>query len=72
MKHAIDQDQVREVDYLTGDDVYKQSWMTHRRERWGLVAYDPMTVGGAAGLVREAAGRAAKSVLRKVLPQTQH
>ena len=40
MEHAIDVDRVHEVDYLVGDDPYKRDWMTHRRERRGLVAYD--------------------------------
>ncbi len=39
MAHAIDQDQVHEVDYLIGDDAYKRDWMTHRRERIGLLAF---------------------------------
>ena len=40
MQHAIDVDQVREVDYLSGDDAYKSDWMDMRRERIGLVAFD--------------------------------
>lgn len=39
---------VREVDYLTGDDHYKRDWMSHRRERWGLAAFDPGTARGFA------------------------
>lgn len=46
MRHAIDVDQVQEVDYLTGDDAYKQDWMSHRRERWGIVAFHPRTARG--------------------------
>lgn len=46
MKQVIDVDQVHEVDYLTGDDAYKQDWMSHRRERWGLVAFHPGTLTG--------------------------
>lgn len=53
MQHVLDVDQVNEVDYLTGDDAYKQQWMTHRRERWGLVAYDLHTVRGCAGALRQ-------------------
>ena len=70
MKQVIDVDHVTEVDYLTGDDAYKQSWMTHRRERWGLVAYDPLSPGGASLLAREIAGRAVKSVLQRFRPPT--
>jgi hypothetical protein len=46
MQHVIDLDQVQEVDYLTGDDAYKRDWMSHRRERWGLVAFDWRTPAG--------------------------
>lgn len=46
MRHVIDVDHVKEVDYLTGDDAYKRDWMSHRRERWGLVAFDWRTPAG--------------------------
>jgi hypothetical protein len=48
MRMAIETDQVREVDYLIGDDEYKRLWMTHRRERRGLAAYDLATATGLA------------------------
>lgn len=63
MRQAIDEDRVEEVDYLTGDDPYKSAWMTHRRERWGLVAYDHRTLGGAWLLARELASKVGKSVV---------
>jgi CelD/BcsL family acetyltransferase involved in cellulose biosynthesis len=47
MRHAIDVDRVAEVDYGSGDDAYKQDWMSSRRERWGITAYNPRTVRGA-------------------------
>lgn len=40
MRHVMDVDQVKEVDFLSGDDPYKADWMDHRRERIGLVAFD--------------------------------
>lgn len=55
--------EVDEIDYLTGDDPFKRDWMTHRRERWGLVAFDPSTLSGLAGLLRELLGQTAKSLL---------
>ena len=58
MQHAIERDRVREIDYLIGDDPYKASWMSHRRERWGVVAYNPRTAMGLALLTRETLGRA--------------
>ncbi len=57
MEHVLDQDKVDEVDYLIGDDSYKKIWMTHRRERWGLAAYDPLTVAGALGIARHLGGQ---------------
>lgn len=62
MQHVLEHDRVQEVDYLTGDDDYKAAWMTHRRERWGLVAHNPRTAMGAAGISREWAGRLWRSL----------
>jgi len=36
MEYVIDTDQVEEIDFLTGNDSYKQDWMSARRERWAL------------------------------------
>jgi len=36
MEHMIDTDQVEEIDFLTGNEAYKQDWMSERRERWAL------------------------------------
>ena len=46
MRHVIDIDLVDEVDYLTGDDDYKKDWMSHRRERWGIIAFNQATLKG--------------------------
>ena len=46
MRHVLDVDKVHEIDYLTGDDPYKKDWMTSRRERWGIVAYNKATIRG--------------------------
>jgi len=37
MEYVIDTDKVEEIDYLTGNDRYKQDWMSERRKRWRLV-----------------------------------
>ena len=33
MEYVIDTDRVEEIDFLTGNDAYKQDWMSERRER---------------------------------------
>ncbi len=37
METVIDTDKVKEIDFLTGNDRYKQDWMGERRQRWRLV-----------------------------------
>ena len=61
---SLDHDAVKEVDFLIGDDAYKRDWMTHRRERWGIEAYDPFTLGGLLGLSKELIGR----LMRRIKP----
>lgn len=57
MEYAIDKDNVQAIDYLIGDDPYKQSWMTKRRERWGIIALNPATATGLVLLVKEIGSR---------------
>jgi CelD/BcsL family acetyltransferase involved in cellulose biosynthesis len=59
-QHALDVDKVTEVDYLSGDDAYKKDWMSHRRERWGILALNPRTPRGALAIARHVGGRAMK------------
>lgn len=61
MRHVIEEDRVQEVDFLIGDDEYKKIWMSHRRERWGIIAFNPRTIVGCALMIKEVAGRVAKS-----------
>jgi len=51
-RHAIDEDRVELIDYLTGDDGYKKDWMSERREFWGLYAHNPWHWRGALGAGR--------------------
>ena len=57
MQHVMNVDGVQEVDYLTGDDAYKQDWMSHRRERVGLIAFDRSRLGGLIAWVKHRAGK---------------
>jgi hypothetical protein len=65
MQHAIDVDRVREVDYLTGDDPYKRDWMSHRRERWGMMAFNLRTLRGLLAAARHIGGRRLKSLWQR-------
>jgi len=64
MEYVIDVDGVQEVDYLTGDDAYKQDWMSHRRERWGIRSYNLRTFSGLIGVLREYSRQVVKGILR--------
>jgi CelD/BcsL family acetyltransferase involved in cellulose biosynthesis len=48
MEHVIDRDQVEVIDFLTGNDSYKQDWMSERRERWQLYCAKPRPPKGRA------------------------
>jgi len=36
MAYVIDVDKVEAIDFLTGNDAYKQDWMSERRDRWRI------------------------------------
>jgi CelD/BcsL family acetyltransferase involved in cellulose biosynthesis len=57
MRHVIETDRVQEVDFLVGDEPYKKQWMTHRRDRCGLVANDLRSAKGWWGAARQVASR---------------
>jgi Acetyltransferase (GNAT) domain len=64
MKYLIDEEKVSRVDFGAGDEAYKVDWMSLRRERWGIMAYNRRTPRGAllAAMMR---GRAwARNILR--------
>lgn len=65
MAHVIDVDRVQEVDYLTGDDAYKRDWMSHRRVRLALVAFDLHRTRGIAAAARHFGGRALKRLITR-------
>jgi hypothetical protein len=60
IRHVIEAEGVTEIDYLTGDDRYKQDWMSCRRERWAILAMNPRTPKGLAAIVRHVGGRMIK------------
>lgn len=65
MEHVIDVDLVREVDFLTGDDSYKRDWMSDRRERRGIIAFNPRTVRGVFSALRHFGGQGLRRAYRR-------
>jgi hypothetical protein len=65
MARCIDEDRVRVVDYLTGDDPYKRDWMSHRRERVGMIAFDPATPRGLAAAAVHFSRRTLKRMVER-------
>ena len=65
-RHVIENDHVGEIDFLIGDDKYKRIWMSDRRERWGIVAYNPRALIGLMLCAKEVAGRLAKAAVRRL------
>jgi hypothetical protein len=56
-RYVIDVDRIKEVDYLIGDDNYKQDWVSLRRERRGIVAFNPRSLIGVAKAILHFAGK---------------
>lgn len=66
LRHVIEVDQVLEIDYGHGDDEYKQRWMSRRRERWGIMAFNARSFTGLAAGLCNIGGSAAKRALRGI------
>lgn len=64
MEFVIDKDKVDVVDFLTGDDVYKKDWMNNKRDRFGIVLFNPTTLFGVMGGIVEMLKQLSKSFLR--------
>ena len=66
MQHVLDADRVQHLDYLIGDDPYKRNWTPLRRERRGLVAFNPASARGLALAAWHFAGRALQGLRQRV------
>jgi GNAT acetyltransferase-like protein len=66
MEQVIDAEKVKVVDYLSGDDAYKRDWMSLRRERWGIMAFNLRTPRGVLAAVKNVGARAARRALETV------
>lgn len=75
LQHVLEEDLAHEVDYLIGDDPYKKNWMSHRRERWGLVARNRRSWLGFSLWLADTAKSLLKPIvqrLRTVATRTSH
>lgn len=68
MRHVIEQDGVTEIDYLIGDDAYKRDWMPLRRERLGLIAFNPASPRGLTKAFHHFAGQVMHRLRRTSRP----
>jgi hypothetical protein len=57
IRHLLDQEHVRMLDFGRGDDPYKQGWVSERRQRIGLMLANPWHPAGQAELARFVVGR---------------
>jgi CelD/BcsL family acetyltransferase involved in cellulose biosynthesis len=57
LERLLDEERVAAIDLGAGDDAYKRLWASRRRERIGLLAFDPRTWRGALGALRHVAAR---------------
>jgi CelD/BcsL family acetyltransferase involved in cellulose biosynthesis len=56
-RSMLDDEHVVDIDYLTGDDRYKQDWMRQRRERYGIVAFRRNSLRGLLSLAKHRLGQ---------------
>lgn len=54
-RHALDVDQVRRIDFGTGDDGYKADWMARSEPLMRMQAFNPATLARLAGAARAGA-----------------
>ena len=60
LRQILEAEDLREIDFGRGDDPFKEFWLSQRRERWGMVAFNPRTVAGLQQAAFEFLGRTGK------------
>ena len=66
MQYVIEEDKVKCIDYLTGDDAYKRDWMSERNIRIGIIAFNSKTLKGFTKGVYNIWGRKLKHITSKL------
>lgn len=56
IRRFVEEEGVREVDFGRGDDDYKRTWTSSRRQRGGWLLANPLHPGGALAAARHLAG----------------
>lgn len=64
MEHLLDVDHVEEIDFGNDDDPYKKSWVTERRIRWGVLAFNPRSLTGCLNRSRDIVEDTARTGVR--------
>lgn len=70
IEHLIETDHVMQIDFGRDDEPYKRLWMPLRRERWGVVAFNPTSASGWIGLsaqIRDDVDRYARTLAKQLL-----
>ena len=57
IRHLLDVERARTLDFGRGDDPYKEGWTGRRRARIGVLLCPPWRPAGAAAIARHAGGR---------------
>jgi len=58
IRHMLEQDRVRALDFGRGDDEYKKDWTGTRRQRSGLLLANPRRLGGLIEIAKNALKKA--------------
>ncbi len=66
VRYVMEKDLVRRLDFLTGDDKYKRDWMSERRTKLSLIAYNPRSLHGNTAYVLD---RKVKPIVRQLAKQ---
>ncbi len=66
LERIVDKGDVAEINFGVGDDSYKRDWASRRREKWGLMAFNPRSLHGIMGVLRHVGGKKIKQAVFKV------